>query len=311
MLQWRPGSKDEVLWNDRVDNRFVCHILNVKTMKKRTLPAPVYTLSPDGKFATTLDFERVQNVRAGYGYAGVPDPNKDILAPEEAGIYKMSLDDGSKKLIVSLKEIVDIPYPLEDLSPYKHYFNAIEMSPDGKRIAFLHRWVISGEAARISPLGTRFITASVDGGDIHIINDSRMTSHFWWKNDKQILAWANRPEKGNYFYLFNDALKQEYEIVGKGILTTDGHCSYLSNEDWIINDTYPDENRLIELYLFNTKTSEKVILGKFYSDPEYTGEWRVDLHPRQSRDGKKIIIDCPVGNSGRQLLMLDISGIEL
>jgi len=52
-------------------------------------------------------------------------------------------------------------------------------------------------------------------------------------------------------------------------------------------------------------------LGEFYMDPDYTGEWRVDLHPRQSRDGKKIIIDCPVGKSGRQMLMLDISGLGL
>jgi hypothetical protein len=46
-------------------------------------------------------------------------------------------------------------------------------------------------------------------------------------------------------------------------------------------------------------------------DKKYSGEWRVDLHPRQSRDGKKIIIDCPIGESGRQMLMLDISGLKL
>ncbi len=34
MLQWRPGSKTEVLWNDRQDDRFVCHILDVTTRRK-------------------------------------------------------------------------------------------------------------------------------------------------------------------------------------------------------------------------------------------------------------------------------------
>ncbi|MHC4225918.1 MAG: twin-arginine translocation signal domain-containing protein, partial [Planctomycetota bacterium] len=44
MLQWRPGSKSEVIWNDRQDDRFVCHILDVHSGRKRTLPHPVYTL---------------------------------------------------------------------------------------------------------------------------------------------------------------------------------------------------------------------------------------------------------------------------
>ena len=35
MLQWRPGSKSEILWNDRLDDRFVCHVLDVTTGKKR------------------------------------------------------------------------------------------------------------------------------------------------------------------------------------------------------------------------------------------------------------------------------------
>ena len=34
MLQWRPGSKTEVLWNDREGNSFVCCILDIKTRKK-------------------------------------------------------------------------------------------------------------------------------------------------------------------------------------------------------------------------------------------------------------------------------------
>jgi hypothetical protein len=51
MLQWVPGSKEEVAWNDVEDGHFVARIKNVKSGKTRTLPAPFYTLSPDGKEA--------------------------------------------------------------------------------------------------------------------------------------------------------------------------------------------------------------------------------------------------------------------
>src|SRR5690606_34310992 len=81
MLQWRPGHENEIIWNDRENGRFVCHILNVKTRQKRTIPTAIYDVSPDGRFAMTLDFERVQDMRAGYGYAGIKDPNSGELAP--------------------------------------------------------------------------------------------------------------------------------------------------------------------------------------------------------------------------------------
>ncbi|MGC4055259.1 MAG: hypothetical protein QM757_41010 [Paludibaculum sp.] len=65
MLQWLPGSRDEVIWNDRVDGRFVSKIHNVKTGRTRQLAAPVYTLSPDGKTAIYPDFRRLNDCRPG------------------------------------------------------------------------------------------------------------------------------------------------------------------------------------------------------------------------------------------------------
>ena len=49
MLQWLPGSTSKVLWNDRSADRFVCHILDVKTRESQTIPHPVYSVSPDGQ----------------------------------------------------------------------------------------------------------------------------------------------------------------------------------------------------------------------------------------------------------------------
>src|SRR5215510_12230936 len=59
MLQWLPGSSSEVIFNDREQGHFVSHILNVKTGKKRTLPGPIYAVSPDAKWAVATDFSRL------------------------------------------------------------------------------------------------------------------------------------------------------------------------------------------------------------------------------------------------------------
>ena len=96
MLQWRPGSDTEVLWNDREGDRYVCHILDIKTRQRRTIPYPIYTVSPDGKTAMSTDFRRINDMRPGYGYAGLPDPNKDKNAPDDAGIYRVDLETGER-----------------------------------------------------------------------------------------------------------------------------------------------------------------------------------------------------------------------
>ena len=303
MLQWRPGSQTEVLWNDREGNRYVCHILDVRTGRKRTVPFPVYSISADGRLAVAPDFSRVNHMRPGYGYAGVPDPWRDVKTPKDSGIFRIDLEKGEQQLIISIADVAAIPYPNDDLSGATHYFNHLLFSPDGSRFEFLHRWrTAEGERAE------RMLTAAPDGSDVHVVVDSGYTSHFIWRDPEHILAWSEYGSQRQYFYLFRDK-SDEVEIVGKGIMTEDGHVSYLPGADWIVNDTYPDANRQREAYLYHVPTESKIVLGKFFSPPEYAGEWRCDLHPRFSPDGRHIVIDSVHGGNGRQMYLIDISEI--
>ena len=89
--------------------RFVCHILDIHTGRKRTIPAPIYTISPDGKQAVAPDFRRINDCRPGYGYTGIPDPYRDQLAPEQTGIWHIDLTTGASKLIISFAQMTAIP----------------------------------------------------------------------------------------------------------------------------------------------------------------------------------------------------------
>ena len=304
MLQWRPGSKTEVLWNDREGDRFVCHVLDIETMAKRTLPHPVYTLSPDGRTAVAPDLRRVNHMRPGYGYTGLPDPNRDVLAPQDSGIFGLDLDTGEHKLLISVADVAKIPFPHADLSTAKHYFNHLLFNTDGTRFEFLHRWRMEG----LKSFGTRMLTAAPDGSDLHVVDDYGHTSHFIWRDPRHILAWAYHPSHENAFYLYEDGTGN-VEVVGQGVMTLNGHCTYLPGNEWILNDAYPDRERRQELYLYHVPTGEKVSLGRFQSPPEYIGEWRCDLHPRSSPDGRSVTIDSPHGGEGRQLYLVDVSGV--
>ena len=306
MLQRRPGPIDEIIWNDRSDteSNYVCRILNIRKGEKRTLPYPIYTISPDGRTAVAPDFRRIQDMRPGYGYPGFPDPHTEDPAPADSGIVRLDLDSGRHDVIVSLADIAKFGQIPGNPKNAKHYFNHLLFNTDGSRFIFLHRWRAPG----LRSFGTRMLTANPSGTDIHVVDPHGKTSHFIWRDPRHILAWAWHPSHGNAFYLYEDGTDR-VEVVGKSKMTVNGHCTYLPGNQWILNDTYPDKQRKQNVYLYHVATGEKVPLGHFYLPPEYKGEWRCDTHPRFSPDGRSVVIDSPHGGNGRQMYLIDISEI--
>ena len=317
MLQWRPGGANEVLWNDRDGDRYVCRLLNVQTKKRRTLPAAVYSVSGDGAFAIGADFARIQVMRPGYGYVGLPDQNGEKLAPQDSGVYRLSLDGGGDdggeaRLILSIADIARLPHYGAVPEDRWHYFNHLLLAPDSKRFIVLHRWR-SRDKETGKPTGgfsTRMITANVDGTDVFVLDPSGHTSHFIWRDPEHVCMWTRPEGKKAAFYLFKDRTR-EVELVGGGIMTHNGHNTYVPGTDnaWILNDTYPGKDRKQRPYLFHPSTDRRVELGAFHSPKIYTGEWRCDTHPRSSRDGRLVCIDSPHSGEGRQLHLIDVSRI--
>ena len=307
MLQWLPGSTNEIAWNDRQDGRFVCHVLNVETNEKRTLPHPIYTISPDGRTAIGTDFRRINHMRPGYGYKGIPDPNYHALAPDDAGIYRLDLETGECAFLISIAQVAAIPSKHIDMRGRKHYFNHLLCNTDATRFEFLHRSRIVGDSGK----GTRMLTAALDGSDIRVLGDYGGVSHFIWRDPTHILAWARRPERGGAFYLFQDG-SDVVEAVGSDVMTQDGHCTYLTNREWILNDFYPGarhEPPYPFAYLYHVPSGEMIKLGEFASPAPYIGELRIDLHPKSSPDGRNVIVDSAHAGNGRQMYLIDISEI--
>jgi arylsulfatase A-like enzyme len=305
MLQWLPGSKSEVIWNDRAGDRFVSHILDVRTRHKRTLPAPIYAISPDGRWAVFPDFRRLHHTRPGYGYAGIADPQRGEQAPEGVGIWRLDLHTGEIKLLLSFADGSRLPTGGDDSGAAMHWYNHLLFAPDGKRFAFLHRWRGPQQGQSFA---TRLITADLDGKNLYVLDPHGKTSHFIWRDPEHILAWSWHPSGGDGFYLYTDR-SRTVEPIGRGVMTENGHCTYLAGNRWILNDTYPDRQRDQHPYLFDTTRGTRQALGHFRSPPEYAGEWRCDTHPRSSPDGRSVVIDSPHGGQGRQLYLIDVGGI--
>lgn len=308
MLQWLPGSLREVIWNDREDGTFVSRIMNVVTGEMRSLPHPVYSVSPDGKYAVAPDFRRINDVRPGYGYAGLADPHANDPAPQDSGIVRIDLRSGKTELVLSLADIARTGAIPNQKLGIKHYFNHLLYSPDGKRFIALHRWRYP-DGSRL----TRAITANSDGSDVRIVCPNGYTSHFIWRDATSILAqsrhWDGNDGWGNFLFEDVDGGGDVRE-VGRGVLDPSGHVSYLPGGKWILNDTYPKTRERIQTpHLYEVASGNRIDLAELHLPAAYTGEWRVDTHPRFSPDGKLVCVDAPVVGQGRQLHLIDISDI--
>ncbi|MCX5676028.1 MAG: hypothetical protein NTX87_13555 [Planctomycetota bacterium] len=108
-------------------------------------------------------------------------------------------------------------------------------------------------------------------------------------------------------YLFTDRSTRT-EVVGEGVLTTDGHCSFSPDRRWMLTDTYPGQERKRALLLYRMPAGPRTDIGRFFAPPEIDGPTRCDLHPRWSRDGKTVSLDSAHEGS-RQVYVLDVAKI--
>jgi hypothetical protein len=302
MLQWLPGSASTVAWNDRDGDRFVCRVVDIATGASRTLPMPIYALSPDGRWAVTPDFRRLNDTRPGYGYVGIADPRASIDAPEDTGIWRIDMGSGESRLIIPFSEITSIASPRVALTG-KHWFNHLLVNQDGSRFIFLHRWRRPEDGQH--GFSTRMFTAAADGSDRRVVDDYGGISHFVWRDPRCIISWAYRRPEGDHFYLY-DVATGAVAAVGAESMPVDGHVTYLAGNQWILNDCYPDHERMQHLYLYHLATRRRIPVADLWAPPGYAGEWRCDLHPRSSADGRTVIIDS-AHDGGRQMYLLDIS----
>ena len=303
MLQWLPSDPERlVIYNNRNGDQFVSTIRDIHTGETRTLPLPIYAVSHDRESALSINFARLYRTRPGYGYSGLPDPWAEESHPAEDGIYGMDLTTGQHRLIISLYQIAHFRRT-PNMDGVKHWFNHLQFNTDDTRFLFLHRW----QRPEGKGWWTRLFTANLDGSDIYCVADHDMVSHFDWCNPQQILAWARQRNIGDRYFLFTDRT-DEVEVVGEGVLTLDGHCSYSPDGRWLLTDTYPHSARMRTLILYRLRDGYRVDIGRFFAPRELVGEIRCDLHPRWSHDGKQVCLDSAHEGS-RQIYVLDVAGI--
>jgi hypothetical protein len=304
MLQWHPADPERlIVYNARQGGRPVGVVMDAFTGRERVLPMPIYAVSPRGDVALSVNFARLDACRPGYGYYELDGARAAEPSPADDGVFRMDLATGECRLIVALAELA-VFERLRTMRDAVHWVNHVQFGADGSRFAFLHRW----RGPRV-PRGwhTRLMTAGPDGEDLRCLSDYEMVSHYDWRDAGHVLAWARRRDVGDRYFLVPDG-PGERSVVGEGVLTCDGHCSYSPDRRWILTDTYPDAAGRRALLLYRPEDGRLIEVGRFASPPELKGEVRCDLHPRWSRDGRRVCFDSAHEGS-RQMYVADVAAV--
>lgn len=286
MAQWLgPCFDSQIIYNDLRDGRYCSIILDVISREEKILPMPVYTVSHDGNTALTLDFSRLHSLRPGYGYSALPELTKGVDLPDETCIWKMDIPSGEVIPILKYTDLAAFeprPEMLEEGSVHK--VNHLMISPNGKRFMVLYRWFCGQRKY------TRLITCNVDGSEMYLLSDDDMVSHCYWKNDEEIIAFERKKKEGNGYFLMRDKT-QEYKHLWPQ-LCNDGHPSYCpTNEHLVVTDSYPNRSRVADVKVLFDDKNEIRTIARVFAPFKYDNDTRCDLHPRWSRDGKKVCFD--------------------
>ena len=294
-LRWHPTKEDYVLFNAVENGHYATIVWDIKNgCKETSYPRAFYDVTPDFKYGLSVNFDRLQRLRPGYGYSCFQDNTTGVSVPENEGIVRYNIETGECKLIVSLKDLSERIPTTDDV---EHYINHVSVAPSGKKFLFFHLW----SSTHTAKWNMKLYVADIDTGELTCVEDKYIISHYCWKNDNEILTTTGPKNGEKPKYIEYKLDKNSFEVQQGEWLNRDGHPTYIQGTGNFISDTYPID--CIQ-YVFMEKGSIGTEIMRIYSDPRLFEEKRCDLHPRLSCDSKYITVDSTYKNGLRQVVLM-------
>lgn len=141
------------------------------------------------------------------------------------------------------------------------------------------------------------LTCGTDGSDLRLLEHA--TSHVIWMNNSQLYFW-----KGDGVFLYEDAPQGGKMIkqIAPNLIDNNVHIRHMpDNPDIFVFDTPYRQN--IDLFMYSEPDGKRTEMGSYHNHKPRNCEFRCDLHPCPSPDGKHIVITS-MDDGGRKMYLL-------
>lgn len=300
---WQMGSrirwsnkKNIIIYNDYIEGEYCSIFYNIEEERIiKKIPYALYDISSDEKFGLSINFDRLQRLRAGYGYSNKKDETINENVPANDGLYKVDLENGKKDLLVSYKQLSEI---LPESKKNQCYINHISISPNDDKVMFFFIWQTNKKPGWKATL---FIF-DLNTNEIKCLEKDSQVSHYAWRDNENILITGISKETTKAFYRIYNVINSTFKNIDENKLNKDGHPRFSRKFKGFYSDTYP--NSRYKQQFFKYLNNKYVPLMELYHDPRMFGEKRCDLHPHYFRNSEVIALDTTFEKNKRQILIV-------
>ncbi len=302
--QWLPLAPDRwLLFNVRLKDGWGCRFYDVRSRTWRQIPFALFSVSPRKTLGVSLNFSRIAWTAPGYGYVGVEDPYRYAPAPDKDGLLLVDLVEGRETLAVTLDTLVRFePKPV--FGEAYHWVHDASFSPDGRLVAFLHRWRSPGGSE-----GARVFTLSERGGKLRLLREMKLSCPLRWFGPNELLIVDSVNEGGRGFFLM-DVRSGASRPVAPEAFTTPGHAAFSPARRFLVTDCEPDRqgNQRLAVVSLGDQTVRE--LGRYPCPPPQEEGCRCYLRPHWDPTGREVFFDGASGK-GRQVYRCRAAGAGL
>ncbi len=285
-LRWWDSAGPRTLAFNAVIGGAPAHCLAEEgSAPRKHCDIPLFDAREEAGVGLGLNFARLAKCRPGYGYPLLDDPFAAENMPDGDGVTLVDFASGKGELAYAMPQFASL---VPGAGPHEyHYLNGALLSPKATRFTVLYKRLPNPDDVHGWTVDA--VIGKCDGsGLIHVPLKGR-ASHYWWLDEDRIVYTSNAGITSEYVVFdCRDGSLQPLSAVTPGV---DGHPSQHAPSGAWVTDTYPDLYSEQTLFVLDDDAGARRELGRLLADKRYQDEWRCDLHPRWSRDGKTIVVD--------------------
>ena len=318
-LGWNPQQGTMFYWNpEKPDSQFFFNTRDKKTGKVFTVlfdiekgkrvheyrfndtPVGNSGVCPVGKSFLAINYARMARLREVTGYKGATDWTETITAPEDDGIFKINIETGEKKLLLSFKtmenELKKNGYNTHEQALF---INHTLWNRDGSMFCFFIRagWrgVTKDKKTDV------FCTMNSDGTGLHV-GRKFIGGHPEWANGQNMIGRIGKDQV--IFDIINE------EIVGKigtpeSIPNPEGDISLSSDGNWFVNGYDGKDGK--NYYNIIRLSDGAWVRTEGINKGEYSGDIRIDSAPRWNRGNNQVLVQGIADDGTEQLFIIKVN----